>query len=71
MIGIRIKQRLKSSAVPTIFPLPVAPKRLRMSSAFENRERARVIIYKCCSEFDGPDKKKVIWRNKLELCNEF
>ena len=45
-LGIKMKPRLKSTAVPTIFPRPpsstTVPKRLRASSAFEKRERARV-----------------------------
>ena len=41
-LGIKMKQRLKPSAVPTIFPRPTAPKRLRTSAAFDKRERARV-----------------------------
>ena len=45
-LGIKMKQRLKSTAVPTIFPRPpsstTVPKRLCTSSAFEKRERAWV-----------------------------
>ena len=46
-MGIKMKQRLKSDAIPTIFPRPsstTTPKRLctRTSLAFEKRERARV-----------------------------
>ena len=41
-----MKPKLKSTAVPTIFPRPpsstVALKRLGESSAFDKRERARV-----------------------------
>ena len=41
-LGIKMKQMLKPTAVPTIFPRAVTPKRLRTSSAFKKREQARV-----------------------------
>ena len=44
-MGIKMKQMLKSNAIPTIFKRPCAtPKRLRVSSAAEKRERARVYL---------------------------
>jgi hypothetical protein len=37
-IGLKMKQRLKSDAVPTIFPRPTTtPKRLHTSSVFEKK----------------------------------
>ena len=43
--GLKMKQRLKPDAIPSIFRRPTPakePKRLRTSAAFEKRERARV-----------------------------
>lgn len=42
-MGMKMRQRLKPDAIPTIFKRPSAtPKRLRVSLAAEKRERARV-----------------------------
>lgn len=41
-LGLKRKLQLKPGAVPTIFPKPASTKRLRVSSAYEKRERTRV-----------------------------
>ena len=41
-MGLKMKQRLKPDAIPTIFARPTAHKPKRLSSAYEKRERARV-----------------------------
>lgn len=42
-LGIKMKQLLKPTAIPTIFKRHTStPKRLRSSSAVQKRERARV-----------------------------
>ncbi len=50
LMGIKMRQMLKSNAIPTIFKRPSAtPKRLRVSSATEKRSRARVIHFIFCT----------------------
>ena len=44
--GLKVKRMLKPDAVPTIFPRPSDPLKLkRQSSVYEKRERARVSIF--------------------------
>jgi len=48
-MGMKMRQMLKPSAVPTIFKRPcMTPKRLRTSSAAVKRDRARVTKFAIC-----------------------